>query len=349
MFESLFDGGAILGMDFGTDTVKVVQLRRAGKFGKLVGYGAAPIPPGSLTRAGLKDGAKVAAQILEAAHTAKPHALRGNLIATSLPEGLVFSKTLTIPKLATQEIAKSIPYQASEFFPMPPSELVIDWTVLGPTAAGNELDVYVVGAPKKIVESIVGALEEAHLTLARLETTPLAILRALMGTQNKGTWVVLDVGIERTTLSIADNGSLKLTGTVDVGSGDHATPPSLPPIPPKKDQQASPQVTDVTKAQATAPPNLNEVVEPIAQEVLHSIKYFQNRLNPKATVNSVLLTGSGANLTNLVDLLGKRLGTSVQLANPLINLTPGTEKTFPLETARSYTAAIGSALGDTRL
>ena len=121
----------VMGLDIGSDNIKVVELKSVGSRFKLVGYAGAVITPHVLTKEGLAQGEAVAKKIISACESAKPNPIRSRLVATALPEELVFSKTLTIPRMKPHEIAKVVPSEAAEFFPVPINELLLDWTVLG--------------------------------------------------------------------------------------------------------------------------------------------------------------------------------------------------------------------------
>ena len=332
----------VMGLDIGSDNIKVVELKSAGSHFKLVGYAGAVITPHVLTKEGLAQGEAVAKKIISACESAKPNPIRSRLVATALPEELVFSKTLTIPRMKPHEIAKVVPSEAAEFFPVPINELLLDWTVLGSPKETQEINVYVVGTPKVIVDSLLAALRSAGMELMLLETKSLATLRALLGANDKGAWVVIDVGGEHTTVSIADSGALKLTGTVDIGG--KAINQSMG-YRPEEDKKIK-----TLDAAAQAPTNealqqkLSTAAQPIVQEVQNAVHYFQNRLNSKSKIAAAFITGGGANVPGLIFHLKETLGMNIRLGNPLVNLVPSTADIFPTAIALGYTSAIGSAL-----
>ncbi len=332
----------VMGLDIGSDNIKVVELKSVGSHFKLVGYATAAINPHMLTKEGLAQGDVVAQKIIAACQSAKPNPIRSRIVATALPEELVFSKTLTIPRMKPREIAKVVPSEAAEFFPVPIHELLLDWTVLGSPKATQEINVYVVGTPTVIVDSLLAALKSAGMEVVLLETKSLATLRALLGANDKGAWVVIDVGGEHTTVSIADSGALKLTGTVDTGGKAINQAMDYKPEEEKKlktfDAAAQALTYDALQQK------LSVAAQPIVQEVQNAVHYFQNRLNSKSKITAAFITGGGANVPGLIFHLKETLGMSIRLGNPLVNLVPSTADIFPTAIALGYTSAIGSAL-----
>lgn len=277
----------ILGLDIGYKTLKVMQLRGDGAGASLLGVAETAIPPKSLSKEGLKDPKLVSQTLLEALRNAKPHPISAHLVSSALPESLVFTKSVDLPAMTLEEINKNIPYQAGDFFPIPPNEIYMDWQVVGKLAQANKTDVLVVAAPKMIIDSFAETIKMAGLELASLETKPMADTRALILPNDLGPYLILDIGAKTSSLTCYDQGTIKLTSTISSGGDDLTT-----------DFQSN--------------------LKNIANEVIHFIKYYQNRIGQATIFSKIILAGGGSNTPGIPEALKKATRIKTELGWPVI-------------------------------
>ncbi|KKQ18306.1 MAG: Type IV pilus assembly protein PilM [Berkelbacteria bacterium GW2011_GWA1_36_9] len=288
MYESVLGlKKPIMGLDIGYKTLKVMQLRGDGPGAKVVGVAEIQIPPKILSKEGIKEKKALSEAIIAAIRSAQPHPITARIVSSALPESLVFTKSVDLPTMTTQEINKNIPYQAGEFFPIPPSETYMDWQVVGALPGTNTTDVLVVAAPKIIIDSFAEAIKMTGLELMSLETKPVADVRALISSNDGGPYLILDVGAKTSSLSCYDQGTVKLTSTISVG-GDDLT----------NDFQ----------------PNLKNV----ATEVTHFVKYYQNRIGQATIFHKIILAGGGANTNGLRKTLEDATRIKTEITWPII-------------------------------
>lgn len=288
MYESVLGfKKPILGLDIGYKTLKVMQLRGDGHGATLYGVAEIQIPPKSLGKDGIKEKKAISQAIIAAMRSARPHAITARIISSALPESLVFTKSIDLPTMTTQEINKNIPYQAGEFFPIPPSETYMDWQVVGALPGTNTTDVLVVAAPKIIIDSFAETIKMAGLELMSLETKPVADVRALIPANDRGPYLILDIGAKTSSLTCYDQGTIKLTSTISVG-GDDLT----------NDFQ----------------PNLKN----IATETIHFVKYYQNRIGQATIFHKIILAGGGVNVTGFGKALEEATRIKTEITWPII-------------------------------
>jgi type IV pilus assembly protein PilM len=277
----------IFGLDIGYQTLKVMQLKGEKPGAKLLSVAEIPISPKTLTKEGIKDKNKVVEAIHRAMQAAKPHSISTRIVSTALPESLVFTKSIDLPKMSEEEINKNIPYQAGEFFPIPPAEMYIDWQIVGLLPNNNQVDVLVVAAPKIIVDSIAEVMKMANLELSSLETKPVADVRALISPNDSGPYLLLDIGAQTSSIICFDQGTIKLTSTISAG-GDDLT--------------------------ANFQPNVNN----LASEIIHLVKYYQNRIGQATIFKKIILAGGGANIPHTAEGLEKATRIKTGVGWPII-------------------------------
>lgn len=286
--------------------MKVCQVKGSGKNAHLVGASEVEIPEGSLSKEGVGDKKKIVDALKQAIKIAKPRGISANIISSALPESLVFTKSLDVPQMTISEINKNIPYQATEFFPIPIDDTYMDWQIVGENKTNHTIEVVVVAAPKVLVNSLNETVKLAGFELMGLETKPSAVTRALVSENDLGPYLIMDIGAKITGLTCYDIKTIKLTSTATLG-GDEI----------QKDFENS--------------------LKSISSEAIHLMKYYQNRIGQSQVFKKIILAGGGANIERVAPTIEKFTKIKTEIGLPQINL-----KTYDPR----FATAIGLAMKD---
>src|SRR4051812_39232539 len=121
------------GLDIGTSSIRVVQLKGSGPVKALDRYASAPIE-GNI---GVSDSKADQQKVAEAVRNLVRQAgISSRHVAVGVPSNRVFTTVIDLDKLSPSELAKTIKYQADSFIPTPISESKIDWALLGDSPKG---------------------------------------------------------------------------------------------------------------------------------------------------------------------------------------------------------------------
>lgn len=247
MFETVLGiKKPIFGLDIGHATIKMVQVKGAGALARMTGAIEAAVAEDSITQNGIKDKKKIAEIIKAAARKAQPNSINAKIVSSALPESLVFTKLIDLSQMTKKELDKNIPYQATEFFPIPVEETYMDWQIIG-SLPNNTIEVLVVAAPRVLVNDLIETVKLAGFGLMGLETKPIAAIRALVQPREPGPTILADIGATNSALVCIDQGILKLTSTLTFGGDEIKVDPT-------------------------------EKIKTLAEEILHAVKYYQNRI-----------------------------------------------------------------------
>lgn len=277
------------GLDIGYHTLKVCQVKGSGKQAHLVGAAEVAIPEGTLTKEGVKNKEKIGEIIRQAVRIAKPHGISAKIVSSALPESLVFTKSLDLPQMTIQEINKNIPYQATEFFPLPVEETYMDWQIVGENKTNTTVEVLVVAAPKILVNSLNETISSVGFELMGLETKPSAVTRALVASKDPGPYLLLDIGAKTSGLTCYDEQTIKLTSTAALG-GDEI----------QKDFDNS--------------------LKSLSSEIIHLIKYYQNRVGKASVFRKIILCGGGSNIEKVPQVIENLTKIKTELGQPQLNI-----------------------------
>ena len=122
--------GSVLGVDIGSSSIKVVQLRRGRGTAILETYGELSLGPyaeldiGQATRLPAEKLATALTDLLREANTSTTDA------ALSIPFSDSLTSLIDMPDLPDKELAKMIPIEARKYIPVPIGEVTLDWFVI---------------------------------------------------------------------------------------------------------------------------------------------------------------------------------------------------------------------------
>lgn len=213
-----------LGVDIGTKVIRAVEI--SGKKGKLVleNYGEVNLDVAckEFFRSFDKKNLNPSVDNISAALKAiiEETGIKTRKVIFSLPDFATFFTTFELPPMSKKEIASAIGFEARKYIPLPLSELVLDWQLMGKeTVPEKNIRVLVMAVPKIIVEQYKTIAEQAGLELTALEAEAMALKRAVVG-ENDPTSCLLEIGFQSTNINIIDGGFMKMSFSFDMAGKD---------------------------------------------------------------------------------------------------------------------------------
>ena len=292
-------GGSVFGLDIGFESLKLVELKKSKKEVQLVGAIEIPLTERILEKDRFKNKAATANMIKEACRKARPNQITAQKIISALPETFVFSKTIQIPKMSDEEYINAIPVEAAKYLPIPVEDVYLDFQLL--IAHPNEpmADILIVASPKKLVDEYVEVTKMAGFELAALETKPIAVGRGVAVSHALKGALIIEIGTEISRLSIWDNQNIRLITSINVGKNHIAE-----------------NLGETSDANSM---KVNPALQNIVTEIINAIKYHQNRDYKPATIDSILVSGSGAKIAGISEFLSEELKINTEIVKPKLS------------------------------
>lgn len=347
----------VFGLDISDLSLKILKLKKKGKFLGLASFGEAEISSGLIKDGEIKNEEKLVTIIKKAIKKVKGEKLKTKYVIASLPEEKAFLQVIQMPKMTAEELKKAIPFQAENYIPLPIEKVYLDFQIIPPVYNHlDHLDVLIAALPKKIVAPYHSLLKKAGLNPLVLEIESQAISRSLV---KKGVsaepLLLLDMGATKTGFMIFSGYSLRFTTSIPVSSQkftenisknlkiDLKKAEKL-----KKEQGIQTNKKDKKVFEALIPA-LTDLVEQIKKYLSYYHTHAAHEHLPPdgKVVKKVFLCGGGANLKGLADFLSLEFKLEVELGNPWVNILPKPLKEvpeLPYPESLRYTTALGLAL-----
>ena len=334
-----------VGIDFGTHTVKAVELKNIMNKPELVNLGSQLTPKGVINSEERQDQKKLAEALKLLYSNSR---IRNSNVVMALPEFSVFTRFLEFPGVKKEELKQAVYFEAKQYIPVPIEEVQMSYVTIGFNEEKNAPRVLLVAAPRKVIDIYMNVANFANLDLIAIETESVAMGRAMFKSSQKPTCVMLDFGANSTDMSIMTNGSLVFSQSISIGS-DSLTQAIVNKF--NFDYNRAEEfkrnyglISNVLEGKIYSV--LAPIVESIMIEVRRGVEFYKNK-TMSAAPNEYLLNGDGALLPGLTEYVVKSLGVNAQVANPWLNIIVDNKfKDLVVKGGSSYSVAIGLSLKD---
>jgi type IV pilus assembly protein PilM len=310
-------GRTVLGVDIGTSSIKIAELKEVKGKITLSNYGILETkaylnhPNRAFQTSSLPLDEKVVAHYLKV--LLKEMKTKSRIALSSIPSFTSFSTVIDMPLMSDKETEKAVMFQAPQYLPFAKGEALIDWikTKEFETKEGKKYQsIFVIGISQKVIESYKKVFKEAGLKLVALEFDGLAFLRALIDAGDKDT-VIVDIGGEETEIFISSSGSLMYAGGTSY-SGIHLTQAiarslDITPLRAESLKRSSASLIEENgKSFSEFSFLLTPFLDVILQEVNHIIDVYKRKYGKM--IERVMVVGGGANLNGIGKYFASQLG-----------------------------------------
>jgi type IV pilus assembly protein PilM len=340
-----------VGLDIGSDSIKVVQLKPLGKGGsyQLVGFGMEPLPPEAIVDGSILDSGTVAEAIQRVFVENK---IRLSDVAISLSGHSVIIKKINLPAMSPEELAESIQWEAEQYIPFDIADVNMDYQVLQSQSKEGQdvMDVLLVAVKKDKINDYLGVVNEAGKNTTVVDVDVFALLNAYEANyapERDKAVALVNIGSAVTNIGIVENGQPVFWRDVTVG-GQLYSEAIQRELGLSYDQAESlkrgVQVEGVSLHSAV--PVLQSVSEEIGAEVEKTLNFFKTTSSCER-IDKIFLSGGAARTINLDQYLGERFNTEVDFLNPFreVKFTPKQfDGDYLEEVAPSAAVAVGLAL-----
>lgn len=347
-FSSLFskEVKSVLGIDIGTSSIKVVQLRRERGRVILETYGAIALGP----YAGVEIGRATALQADKLSEALKDVIREANVTtkdaAIAIPYASSLVSIIKLPEAVEKQLAQVVPIEARKYIPVPINEVLLDWFVVSggkSTTKDGKLEVLLVAIHNDTIAKFRAIAAAATLVTSFFEIEVFSAVRASLD-HGLAPTAVLDMGAATTKFYVVERGLIRESHIINHGSQDLTL--------------AASRALSITVAQAEERkrkygltgmevPGLKQSLElslsPLVGEVGRTILGWEQRNNQ--TLGSMTLTGGGSALKGLKEFMQAKVQAELRIADPFGKTqAPAFLEAILKEAGPEFSVAVGLAL-----
>lgn len=350
---------SVLGVDIGTSSIKIVQLRR--EHGKVIleTYGAIALGP----YAGVEIGRATSLPADKIAEALKDVIREANVTTTDAAISIPYSSSLVsiikLPASVEKQLAQVVPIEARKYIPVPINEVLLDWFVVGGgkghAAQDGKIEVLLVAIHNDTITKFRTIGSDATLATAFFEIEVFSAVRASLD-HGIAPVAVVDMGAATTKFYVVERGLIHESHIINHGAQDLTLAASrglaitVAQAEERKRKFGLKEPSAASQLVENAPGqggNLKQSLElsltPLMAEISRTVSAYEQRAGQ--TLGALVLTGGGATLKGLKEFAQSKIQTELRLADPFGKTqAPAFLENILKEAGPEFSVAVGLAL-----
>lgn len=313
-----------LGLDIGSSSVKLVQLRESKKGIQLANFSMAPLPSEAIVDGAVMNATAVVDTIQGMVSAQK---LKSKDVAISISGHSVIIKKISLPAMTQEELDESIKWEAEQYIPYDVNDVYLDYQILQSRPEQGQMDVLLVAARKEIVDEYSGIVREAGLEPVCVDVDCFTIQNAFeanYGFPPGETIVLIDIGAATININVVSNGITTFTRDISMG-GNQFTEEIQKQLNVSYDEAEAYKLGGErgVDADSVVPQEVERVMvavsEQMANEIHRSLDFYM-ATSSEGRVSRIYLSGGSAKIPSLIRTVENRVGAAVELADPFRNV-----------------------------
>lgn len=357
---SLFSGifkkqeKSALGIDIGSSSIKVVQLKKRGETAVLETYGELSLGPYGEATIGQSVNLPTE-KIIEALKdllVEKEVAITTKVCGLAIPFKASLLSVMELPDVGHKELESIVPIEARKYIPVPVSEVAIDWSIIPRVEsedavsdnAPKKLEILLVAIHNNIINQYREVVQKTSLDARFFEIEVFSSIRAVLdGAQ--GPLLVLDMGASTTKLYLIDRGIVEYSHTINRGSQEITA--NVARLLSVSVEEAEIMKRTIGMGRASSGADLTESASLVADHIFSEANRFLFAYQKKhnRNIKSVFLVGGGSALRGFRELAGQNFKVDVFSGNPFEKVeVPAFLENILKQTGPQFAVATGCAL-----
>jgi type IV pilus assembly protein PilM len=343
-------GKLAVGLDIGSSSVKLVQLREKKGGYALQAFGVARLPPETIVDGALMNSAAVVQAIQELVAEQR---VKAKEVAIGVRGHSVIIKKISLPRMSQDELDDSIQWEAEQYIPFDVKDVNIDTQILTPQAdAAGQMDVLLVAAKKDMINDYTSVCAEAGLAATVVDVDAFAVQNAYEASYELPpgeTVVLINVGASVTNINILASGTTTFTRDVTMG-GNSFTEEIQKQLNVSYDEAEALKIGGQGETDAVVPQEVERVIQGVAEQLAGEIQRsldFYAATAADHRISRVFLSGGTARIPALFKVIEQRAAVPVEVLNPFKAIEIDNRKFDPMlltNAAASAAVAVGLAL-----
>jgi type IV pilus assembly protein PilM len=357
-----------IGVDFGSDALRMAQVNSVDNDWKLIAAAHAPIPP--------EIRQDPAARWSFFTQTAKEllakGKFRGRHVMLAMPAASVHIQHLRVDRMDAEQLKKVIPWEARGKLPIDPKNAVLRHIIAGEVYDNQEprQEVIVMGALREVVDNMLAAAAKARLDVVGMNVEPSAILDCFNNVYRREadqetTNLFVDIGSTGSRAMLTRGRQILFARNINIG-GDRlnnavATAMKLSPemarelrvkfsdCQPSSPTFVAAAADDVLAQRRDIENACTPLLEKLVEELDLCRRYYEATF-PNKPVDRMVFIGGEARHRWLCQRIARGLGLAAQLGDPMCRMSRscllGTETGIDRRLPQpGWAVAIGLSMG----
>lgn len=314
----LLGKGGVLGIDIGSNSIKVVELVEIGSNYQLKSIGEVPLAQGSIVNKAIVNSDEISQTL---SNLIDDLGIEADDAAISISGDPVLLKRVSLPHMSDAELKKSIKWELEKLNTEAINQFNYDYQVIQSQNGRDMIDVLIVAANKNVTRDYLSILTNVGLNpvLIDLDVFSLQSVYEVNYPESTGLLALVNVGASVTNVLIIDNGESVFATDLPVG-GDQYTDLIINEM--SLSYEEAEEIKHNQRVGLTDP-GIEELANNFINLICHEIKNILDHFSishSSEKVKRIMIGGGSATLPGMKDTLSTIAESYVGILNPFRNI-----------------------------
>lgn len=310
---------SLVGLDIGSSSVKVCQLKESKRGFALQSFGMIPLPPEAIVDGSIMNATAVVDAIRELVQSQR---IKAKEAAVSVSGHSVILRKINLPVMTREELDESIQWEAEQYIPFDINDVNIDVAILNEHNDQGQMDVLLVAAKKDMINDYTSVVREAGLAATVVDVDAFAIQNAFEVNYDATpgeTVALINVGASVVNINVLSSGVSAFTRDIAQG-GNQYTDEIQKQLNVSYDEAEALKIGGGGADSDSVVPQevervMQQVSETIANDVQRSLDFY-GATAADATIHKIFLSGGCAKVPALARAIEAKTGVPVEEIDP---------------------------------
>ena len=309
----------VIGIDVGSSSIKLVQLKENKGSYQLLNVGIIPIHPEAIVDNTLMDSSSISSAIKN---------LVGSLgvkvkdVACSISGNSVIIRKIVLPAMPSEELEDQISWEAEQYIPFDIRDVNMDFQILSPDVVDpSKMNVLLVASKKDIISDYVSVFNEAGMQLSVVDVDSFAVQNAFELNHESGSddiLALINIGASVMNLNIVKDNITLFTRDVQMG-GNLYTDEIQKQLGMSGEEAESEKMLAQESNNKALMDVILKVNETITLEIGRSLDFYNSTAGDDR-ITSIFISGGCSKIYNLFDTISEKIGLPVSAIKPFAKL-----------------------------
>ncbi|MDD5286606.1 MAG: type IV pilus assembly protein PilM [Desulfuromonadaceae bacterium] len=309
----------IIGIDVGSSSVKLVQLKEIKGSYQLLNAGIMPLTPEAIVDNSIMDSSSISEVIKNLVASL---GVKVKDVACSISGNSVIIRKIVLQAMPSEELEEQISWEAEQYIPFDINDVNLDFQVLSPdTADPSKMNVLLVASKKDIINDYVSVFNEAGLQLSIVDVDSFAVQNAFEINHDSGpddTLALINIGASVMNINVIKEGITLFTRDVQMGGNLYTEEIQKQLGMSGEEAESAKMLAQESKNNALLDLIL-KVNDTITLEISRSLEFY-NTTAGDDRITGIYISGGCSKVYNLVSTISEKIGLQVDVINPFAKL-----------------------------
>lgn len=309
----------LIGIDIGSSSVKVVQLKDNNGSYHLLNAGIFPLPPEAIVDNTLMDSAAIVGVIKNLVSSL---GIKIKDVVCSISGNSVIIRKIVLPAMPQEELEDQISWEAEQYIPFDINDVNMDFQILSPDSNDpSKMNVLLVASKKDIINDYVSVFSEAGMNLSVVDVDSFAVQNAFElnhDFSSEDIIALVNIGASIMNINVIKDGITLFTRDVQMGGNLYTE---------EIQKQVGLSSADAETGKLLAHDSSNsqilnviiKVNETITQEIRRSLDFYNSTASDNR-ISAVFVCGGCSKVYKLIESISEKIGLPVEKLNPFAKI-----------------------------